>query len=356
MDSSSDLSTEATGSKQKSLPNPIFHLVDPTTLRPHPLNFSIYGDAEDVSALVELIRASEWVRPLVINQHNNIISGHRRCMAVQILGWKTVPVEVREFPSEEAELEALLLENASREKTREQKVREAEAWERVERAKAKQRQQLAAAMTNQKLGKETNETLVENFPQASKGKSRDKVAKLVGLGSGRNYAKAKKVVEAINELKFHGDIEGALDLRKVLNEQSVDAALKRLKKLPGASRESEETTSQKRSCWNCQHYSRESVKDNHSFYCNKFGILTFLEKDGDTRGAECHLWSERQAVADSANQKTQPTPSNFTLTLPGNLQPIFEDAARAAGMSLADWACYHLLQAASPVKATHIEQ
>jgi hypothetical protein len=277
-------------------------------------------------------------------------------MAVQILGWKTVPVEVREFPSEEAELEALLLENASREKTREQKVREAEAWERVERAKAKQRQQLAAAMTNQKLGKETNETLVENFPQASKGKSRDKVAKLVGLGSGRNYAKAKKVVEAINELKFHGDIEGALDLRKVLNEQSVDAALKRLKKLPGASRESEETTSQKRSCWNCQHYSRESVKDNHSFYCNKFGILTFLEKDGDTRGAECHLWSERQAVADSANQKTQPTPSNFTLTLPGNLQPIFEDAARAAGMSLADWACYHLLQAASPVKATHIEQ
>ena len=272
------------------------------------------------------------------------------------MGWKTVPVEIRDFVSEEAELEALLLENANREKTREQKVREAEAWERVERAKAKQRQQLAAAMTNQKLGRETHETLVENFPQASKGKSRDRVAKLVGLGSGRTYAKGKKVVEAIDELKSQGDIEQALDLRKVLNEQSVDAALKRLKKLPGASHESEETTPQKRSCWNCQHYSRESVKDNHSFYCNKFGILTFLEKDGDTRGAECHLWSEQQAVADSANQKTQPNPSNFTLTLPGHLQPIFEDAARAAGMSLVDWACYHLLQTASAVKATHIEQ
>jgi ParB-like chromosome segregation protein Spo0J len=175
--------------RQKSLPDPIFRLVDPTTLRPHPLNFSIYGDAEDVSNLVELIRASEWVRPLVINQHNNIISGHQRCIAVQILGWKTVPVEIRDFVSEEAELEALLLENANREKTPEQKVREAEAWERVERAKAKQRQQLAPAMTNQKLGRETHETLVENFPQASKGKSRDKVAKLVGLGSGRTYAK-----------------------------------------------------------------------------------------------------------------------------------------------------------------------
>jgi hypothetical protein len=226
----------------------------------------------------------------------------------------------------------------------------------VERAKAKQRQQLAAAMTNQKLGKETNETLVENFPQASKGKSRDRVAKLVGLGSGRTYAKGKKVVEAIDELKFHGDIEEVLNLRKVLNEQSVDAALKRLKKVPAANHESEETTPQKRSCWNCQHYSRESVEDNHSFYCNKFGILSFLGKDGDTRGAECDLWSEQQAVAESANQKTKPNPSNFTLTLPGHLKPIFEDAARAAGMSLVDWACYHLLQTASAVKATHIEQ
>ncbi len=350
MNSFSDSSSGVTGSKQKSLPDPVFRLVNPTTLRPHPLNFSIYGAAEDVSDLVELIRASGWVRPLVINQHNIIISGHRRCIAVQILGWKTVPVEVREFPSEEAELEALLLENATREKTREQKVREAEAWERVERAKAKQRQQLAAAMTNQKLGRETHETLVENFPQASKGKSRDKVAKLVGLGSGRTYAKAKKVVEAIDELKSQGDIEVALDLRQVLNEQSVDAAIKRLKKRRAASHESEQTTPQKRTCWNCQHYSRESVKDNHSFYCNKFGILSFLEKDGDTRGAECVLWSEQQAVADLAN------PSNFTLTLPGHLQPIVEDAARAAGMSLADWACYHLFQAASAVKATHIEQ
>jgi hypothetical protein len=93
------------------------------------------------------------------------------------------------------------------------------------------------------------------------------------------------VVEAIDELKSQGDIEQALDLRKVLNQQSVDAALKRLKKVPAANHESEETTPQKRSCWNCQHYSRESVEDNHSFYCNKFGILSFSRKRRRHKGS-----------------------------------------------------------------------
>jgi hypothetical protein len=45
------------------------------------------------------------------------------------------------------------------------------------------------------------------------------------------------------------------------------------------------------------------MRAKHHQSVNKFGILTFLEKDGDTRGAECHLWSEQQAVAESANQK-----------------------------------------------------
>ena len=45
-------------------------------------------------------------------------------------------MEVREFSSQEAELEALLLENADRNKTNEQKVREGIAWEQIEKVKA----------------------------------------------------------------------------------------------------------------------------------------------------------------------------------------------------------------------------
>lgn len=71
---------------------------------------------------------------------------------------------------------------------------------------------------------------VENFPHLSlKGKTRDRLAKLVGLGSGRNYSKAAKVVEAIDRETHIGNLETARTLRQVLNSKSVDAAMKLLK-------------------------------------------------------------------------------------------------------------------------------
>ena len=196
-------------------------------LKPHPRNSSIYGEEEDVTELVELIRRSGWVNPLVITQHNVIISGHRRWRAVQILGWEIVPVEVREFPNELAALEALLLENASREKMIEQKVREGRAWEDIEKEKARIRQlELARTRPN------TKPDLQENFPEGHKGQSRDRVAQRVGLGSGRTYEKAAKVVSVIDEETRLGNFDSAKGLRKVLNFQSVDAATKLLKKPP----------------------------------------------------------------------------------------------------------------------------
>jgi ParB family chromosome partitioning protein len=68
------------------------------------------------------MRQSEWVKPIVVNPRNVIISGHRRWKAALELGLETVLVEVREFPDEMAELKALLLENANRFKTTEQKL------------------------------------------------------------------------------------------------------------------------------------------------------------------------------------------------------------------------------------------
>ncbi|MGK7873208.1 MAG: DNA (cytosine-5-)-methyltransferase [Xenococcaceae cyanobacterium] len=89
--------------------------VNPHSLKPHPRNRSIYGKDEDISDLVEQIRRTAWIKPLVVNKQHQIISGHRRWKAALALGLETVPVEVREFESELDELEALLLENQYRE-------------------------------------------------------------------------------------------------------------------------------------------------------------------------------------------------------------------------------------------------
>jgi len=232
MKSPSPLSTEVTSSECISVLNPGFGSADPRLLKPHPRNFAIYGGDEDVSSLVETIQASGWVKPIVVTPTGTIISGHRRWKAVLTLKWESVPVEAREFLDELGELEALLLENASRFKTIEQKVREAAAWREIEEIKAKQRQQQAATITNQKLSRRNDETLMENFPQASKGTTRDAIASRVGIGSGRTYSKAVTVVTQIDKEVSQGQLKVAQVLRQVLNEHSVDAAHMLLKKSP----------------------------------------------------------------------------------------------------------------------------
>jgi len=192
-------------------------------LKPHPRNEAIYG-IEDVTELTERIRQSGWVKPLVCTPDRTIISGHRRWLAAKELGLESLFVEVREFADETAELEAILLENASREKTTEQKVREAEAWKEIEAARAKLRK--TAAQNNQ-----AGRAVQENFPELLdvKGQARDAIADRVGLGSGRTYEKASAVVQEIDALANDAP-EAARGFRKLLNEHSVDTAHKLLKK------------------------------------------------------------------------------------------------------------------------------
>ncbi len=200
------------------------HQVAPHSLVPHPRNTRIYGEDEDVSQLVESIRNSGWIKPLVIIPTRVIISGHRRRMAALALNLETVPVEVREFESATAELEALLLENDSRQKTIEQKVREADAWKEIESELARKRK-----LATLKLGDCPPD--VENFPhRETVGKTRDALATRVGLGSGKTYEKASKVVARIDEEEAQGNQAVAKALRLVLNRQSVDAAHRLIKK------------------------------------------------------------------------------------------------------------------------------
>jgi len=187
-------------------------------------------EPEDVSTLVELIQQSGWIKPIVVSQRGRIISGHRRWKAALELRWLEVPIIVQEFSNEVAELEALLLENASRDKTAEQKVREGRTWESIEGERALLRQK---ATQNNNAGR----AVVENFPQlvsGGKGKTRDAIALRVGLGSGRNYDKAHQVVEEIDKLAathFEQNQEFARVLRHTLNKKSVHAAYQLIRPL-----------------------------------------------------------------------------------------------------------------------------
>jgi hypothetical protein len=92
---------------------------------------------------------------------------------------------------------------------------------------------------------------------------------------------------------------------------------------------------QARSCWNCSHCSKELPENTKSFYCNKLGELSLLEKSGDERGAECQYWSHRNIPAETKTLQT--ATYNLNIQLPLHLQPLIQDAARASGLVASEW-------------------
>lgn len=214
----------------------IIEQVNPRNLKPHERNAPIYGEDEPIGTLVERIRRSGWIKPLVVNQHGVIVSGHRRWRAALELGIGSIPVERRQYENDTAELEALLLENATRDKTHEQKVREAEEWVEIEKAKAKSRQgtrtdllqNFATSVSPSEKVRAAGEWFAEHELK-QKEPARDRLAEKVGFGSGFSYEKAKKVVDQADVLRATGDSERARTWLNVLNNQSVDAAAKLLK-------------------------------------------------------------------------------------------------------------------------------
>ena len=195
--------------------------IAPQRLVPHPRQAAIYGE-EDVADLVEAVRSSQWLKPLVITQQDVVISGHQRLKVALLLGWQAVPVERQSFANALEETKALLLENRYREKTPEQRAREAREWKIIECQAAEQRQK---AM----LKRGTVLPVPENFPARAGGDTRDKLAERVGFGTGRTYEKAEQVVQFADQLSAQGQKAEARMLLTVLNEQSVDAAAQVLK-------------------------------------------------------------------------------------------------------------------------------
>jgi hypothetical protein len=95
-----------------------------------------------------------------------------------------------------------------------------------------------------------------------------------------------------------------------------------------------------RSCWNCRHSSQELIKDDHqSFYCDRLGKLSFVEKDGNERGAECEYWTYRFGESSEVRNNLVPLRETFNLTLqlPAYLQPLIQDAAKKSDLAVMEW-------------------
>jgi N6-adenosine-specific RNA methylase IME4/ParB-like chromosome segregation protein Spo0J len=215
-------------------------------LTEHLENQKIYG-FEGIINLQEKIEKSKWIKPIIVakysyimDKENVIISGHRRCEVCRELGIKEIPFSYIELKDKFHEIEMLLLENEYRDKTKLQKVREAERWEQIEREKARERQSEGGKETHSnqhKKEEKINLQVRDNCPEAAKevnstkkesNETRDNVAAKVGFNSGKDYERSKKVVEKIDELESQGKKEKAKVLTEVL-EHSTDGALKIVK-------------------------------------------------------------------------------------------------------------------------------
>lgn len=184
--------------------------IDITLLKPHSKNKDIYGE-ENIDKLALQISNTNFVKELIINENNVIISGHRRYFACMKLGIKRIPCNKIKFKNQIDELERLLLENQAREKTTFQKMKEAEMWENIEKEKANQRVNLGTY------------PMLHGTQGDEKGKVRDILAKKVGLGSGHTYERAKSAMNKIKELKKEGKEKDVKFLSTILNESARGA-------------------------------------------------------------------------------------------------------------------------------------
>lgn len=191
--------------------------IDITLIKENPLNHEIYGDEDPAqfNELVEKIKTSGYIKPLIVNRNYVLVSGHRRYHCALSLGKKVLDVEIYKG-DDDKELEMLLNENAFRDKTTLQKVREAEFYRKIEEKKAEERRNFIG-MKN--LGQSSDGA---NPPTLTlTGRTRDIVAEKVGISS-RVYEDARKVVQRMDE---EDDPEVKAFLEETLNK-SVNAAKK----------------------------------------------------------------------------------------------------------------------------------
>jgi len=164
---------------------------------------------DDCKTLAESIRTVGLLHPIVVDGEGNLIAGRRRLRAVELLGWKTVPVTVALSVTDAmTALRAEMDENVQRvHLTPSEAVELASRLEPLERAEAKKRQEEAGGPAP---GKRT--ACVEST-QAVGRKARDSVADAVGIGWSK-LKQAREVVQAARQApKKYGDLVSRMDAR-----------------------------------------------------------------------------------------------------------------------------------------------
>lgn len=217
---------------------------DPSKLKNHPLNITIYGDApqgDEQKAEWEQFLASVKERgidtPLLILPDNTIVSGHRRNRAARILGLKEVPVIVRNDLEDDLDAqETLIVSNReTRTRTNQQKALEYQALRRIEQERANARRSAGgakgapgSAKTPENIGsKKSGEPVPHSFQNES-GRASTRAAEQQGEWSRKTAERASTVQTAIKEAQSKGQHEKADELTQTLN-QSVSRAYDKVK-------------------------------------------------------------------------------------------------------------------------------
>jgi len=187
----------------------------------------IRKDFGNLQELAEDIQKNGLINPPVITPDHVLIAGERRLRACQLLGYKQIEVRVITVKDYEHQLRLEISENENRKEfTFSERVEWARRLEQVERLKAKERQ---ASVGSQNLGLK-----VENLPPLEIGKTRDKVAEQAGFGSGKNYEKAKFIIDHADP-----DIIQRLNEEKISINRAYEETKARLAAAEKAAREAE---------------------------------------------------------------------------------------------------------------------
>jgi len=165
----------------------------------------------DLEQLAESIGRVGLLHPLVVRADGTVIAGARRLEAVRRLGWERVPVRVAR--SLDAALELLIAqrdENLCRKcLLPSEAVALADALRPLEAAEARRRQAATRARPGRKVG--AGQGGADSAPPYERGKSRERVAKAVGL-SHDSLSKAKAVADAAHaEPQKYGDLAERMD-------------------------------------------------------------------------------------------------------------------------------------------------
>ncbi len=211
-------------------------LIPTSSLKPHPKNIDIYGIEEIDVVLLDSIKQTGILTPLLVTSDHEILSGHRRWTHAKALGIEKLPCQVFESSDETEKIKLLLSSNIQRKKTESQYQKEADEWESILKAENLQKQKDSGSLGAEfgSLGGRGNKR-DEETPSANIGvrgysndnETRVKLPAQVGYNKGKTtFSKARTVYNAAKE----GD-ETAKELMKKVDEGTitVNSAFNQLK-------------------------------------------------------------------------------------------------------------------------------